>query len=227
MQPTISIVVPILNEGERLPQLLQMLERLHADEVILVDGGSTDGSDMLLSGSSFKWIRSAPGRAVQMNRGAEKCRSDILLFLHADTAITPSAVDAAKAVMNHAEVAAGRFDLSLSGRRAVFRLIESMINLRSRITKISSGDQAIFVRRQIFEALGGFPEQPLMEDIELSRRLKRAGRIACLRDKVTTSSRRWEGHGVVRTILLMWKLRFLYWLGAAPESLAQMYRHAR
>lgn len=121
----------------------------------------------------------------------------------------------------------GCFALRLSGSHPAFRIIEWFINVRSRLTRISTGDQCQFVRRDLFEVMGGFPEQPLMEDVEFARRLKRAGRIACLRDKVTTSSRRWEQHGILRTMLLMWKLRLLYWLGVAPERLAANYRDAR
>lgn len=204
-----------------------MLATLQADEVMLVDGGSSDGSDLLLSASSFKWIKSKPGRAIQMNAGAALCQSDILLFLHADTELTNASISSIKTAMEAPEIVGGRFDVRLSGDRPVFGLIAFMINIRSRLTGISTGDQCQFVRREVFETLGGFPEQPLMEDVEFSARLKRAGRTACLRDKVTTSSRRWEQHGVLKTILLMWKLRLYYWLGITPERLAAIYRDAR
>jgi len=225
--PTVAIIVPLLNESVRLTKLLEMLTALGADEVMLVDGGSTDGSDLLLSASSFKWIRSNPGRAVQMNNGAALCKSDILLFLHADTEMARTALDSVKNAMNRTEFVGGRFDVRLSGDRPIFGLIAFMINLRSRLTGISTGDQCQFVRREIFEELGGFTEQPLMEDIAFSKRLKRSGRIVCLRDKVTTSSRRWQQHGVIKTILLMWKLRLYYWLGITPDRLAAIYRDAR
>ncbi|MCF7820999.1 MAG: TIGR04283 family arsenosugar biosynthesis glycosyltransferase [Mariprofundaceae bacterium] len=224
---TIAVVVPLLNEAKSLPQLFQLLDGLDADEIILVDGGSTDGSDQLLAESGFQWINSLSGRAVQMNKGAGECVSDILLFIHADTDICSSHISAVKEAMRSADNVGGRFDVHLSGNRPAFRLIEWMINLRSRLTKISTGDQCQFVRRIVFESLGGFPEQPLMEDIELSKRLKQLGKIACLRDRVTTSSRRWEQFGIFRTILLMWKLRLLYWLGVPPQRLATMYRDAR
>jgi hypothetical protein len=129
--------------------------------------------------------------------------------------------------MADSEVVGGRFDLKLSGRHPMLRLIEQMINLRSRFTKISTGDQAMFVRRNVFESLGGFSDQPLMEDVEFSRRLKQRGKVACLYGRVTTSSRRWEQSGMFMTILLMWKLRFLYWAGVSPERLARIYRDAR
>ena len=227
MRPTVAVIVPTLNERERLPKLLEMLAGLSADEVILVDGRSTDDSDQLLAESGFQWIKSLSGRAVQMNRGAGECTSDILLFIHADTDICSSHISAVKEAMRSDNSVGGRFDVHLSGNHPAFRLIEWMINLRSRLTKISTGDQCQFVHRTVFESLGGFPEQPLMEDIEFSKRLKRLGAMACLRDKVTTSSRRWEQSGIVRTIVLMWKLRLLYWLGISPERLAAMYCDAR
>ena len=227
MQPSVAIVVPILNEGDRLPHLLYLLKCLHADEVILVDGGSRDGSDLLLSASSFKWIKSGQGRAVQMNCGASKCHSDILLFLHADTELERDGLERLREVMLQPDVVGGRFDLRLSGDHPAFRIIEWFINTRSRLNKISTGDQCQFVRREVFERLGGFPEQPLMEDVAFSKRLKELGKIACLRDKVTTSSRRWEQHGILKTVLLMWKLRLYYWLGVSPERLAAIYRDAR
>ena len=226
-RPTVAIIVPLLNESARLSKLLEMLAALGVDEVMLVDGGSTDGSDLLLSASSFKWIRSKPGRAMQMNSGAALCKSDVLLFLHADTEMTRPTLDAARSAMSRAEIVGGRFDVQLTGDRPVFGLIAFMINLRSRLTGISTGDQCQFVRREIFEQFGGFPEQPLMEDVAFSKRLKRVGRIVCLRDKVTTSSRRWEQHGALKTILLMWKLRLYYWLGISPKRLATIYRDAR
>ncbi len=226
--PSIAVIVPLLNERDRLPGLLQMLAGLHADEVVIVDGGSTDGTELLLAEAGLPWCRGRPGRAAQMNRGAEQCRSEILLFLHADTEITSIALQHLREVMSDPDrVVGGRFDVRLSGNAALFRIIEYFINLRSRLTKISTGDQGIFVRRDLFERVGGFPDQPLMEDIEFSKRLKREGRLACLRDKVTTSSRRWEKHGIIRTTMLMWKLRFLYWVGVTPERLARMYQYAR
>ncbi|NOR72397.1 MAG: glycosyltransferase [Mariprofundaceae bacterium] len=224
---TVAIVVPLLNEAKSLSQLFQLLDGLDADEIVQVDGGSEDGSLELLGKSPFRWLQSKKGRASQMNAGASICQSEMLLFLHADTEIDAAAIASARDAMADSEVVGGRFDLKLSGRHPMLRLIEQMINLRSRFTKISTGDQAMFVRRDVFEKLGGFSDQPLMEDIEFSRRLKQQGRVACLHDRVTTSSRRWEQSGMLRTILLMWKLRFLYWTGVSPERLATMYHHAR
>jgi rSAM/selenodomain-associated transferase 2 len=232
---TIAVVVPLFNEAERVPGLLKMLDGLNVDEVVLVDGGSQDGTLELLDHSlhpslqqsGFRWLQSKKGRAVQMNAGASICQSEIVLFLHADTEIDAAAIAATRDAMADSEVLGGRFDLKLSGRHPMLRLIEQMINLRSRFTKISSGDQTMFVRRDVFERLGGFPNQPLMEDIEFSKRLKQKGRVACLRDRVTTSSRRWEKFGMFKTILLMWKLRLLYWAGVSPERLIKVYRDAR
>jgi rSAM/selenodomain-associated transferase 2 len=224
---SIAVIVPVLNEVERLPGLLKMLNGLNVNEVVLVDGGSEDGSQKLLGQSEFRWLQSKKGRASQMNAGASICQSEILLFLHADTEVDAAAMASARDAMADSEVVGGRFDLKLSGRHPMLRLIEQMINLRSRFTKISTGDQAMFVRRKLFEKLGGFSDQPLMEDVEFSRRLKQQGRVACLHDRVTTSSRRWEQSGMLRTILLMWKLRFLYWTGVSPERLARIYRDAR
>jgi rSAM/selenodomain-associated transferase 2 len=224
---TIAVVVPILNEAKSLPELLQMLETLKADEVMMVDGGSTDGSDQLLISSRFKWIKSEPGRALQMNSGAGRCQSDVLLFLHADTEMPFDALTHLRDAMQNLNIVGGRFDVRLSGTRPAFRMIEWFINIRSRLTRISTGDQCQFVRRDIFELMNGFPNQPLMEDVEFSKRLKQRGRVACLRDKVTTSSRRWEQFGMIRTIVLMWKLRFLYWAGVSSERLARIYRDAR
>jgi len=224
---TVAVVVPLLNEGGRLPALLEMLASLDADEVVLVDGGSADGSSELLAASGLNWCTSRQGRAAQMNSGAAQCRSDILLFIHADTEIVSTHLSAVREAMNDEETVGGHFDLRLSGSHSAYRIIEWFINARSRLTRISTGDQCQFVRRKAFEAMDGFPEQSLMEDVEFSKRLKLAGRIACLHDKVTTSSRRWEQHGILRTVMLMWKLRILYWFGINPERLAAIYRDAR
>lgn len=224
---SIAVIVPLLNEKQRLPALIDMLKSLEADEVVLIDGGSGDGSDELLAASSLNWCTSRQGRAVQMNCGAAQSTSDILLFIHADTLVSSTHLSAVREAMKEESVVGGRFDLRLSGNHPSFRLIEWFINVRSRLSRINTGDQCQFIRRRAFERMGGFPEQPLMEDVEFSKRLKRAGRIACLREKVTTSSRRWEQNGILKTVLLMWKLRLSYWLGVSPERLATIYRDAR
>jgi len=223
----VGVVVPLLNEALILPQLLQYLGQCGADELVLVDGGSEDGSRQLLEHSGFRWLTSEPGRAAQMNAGAAACRSEIILFLHVDTKIASSHVKCIREAMHDVRVLGGRFDVRLSGKGAGLRLIEWFINLRSKLSRISTGDQAMFVRRDVFEAMGGFADMPLMEDIEFSQRLKRQGKIVCLSQTVRTSSRRWEQHGIARTVLLMWRLRLLFWLGIDAEKLAAMYRQTR
>ncbi len=224
---SIAIIIPVFNEAAVLPELTERLQAVGADELIFVDGGSYDESRRLLEYSGVRWLQSEPERATQMNAGAEGCISDILLFIHADTIIGYSNISVVRETMKDDSYVGGRFDVRLSGNNIAFRMIEWLINMRSRLTGISTGDQCQFVRRSVFEQMGGFPEQPLMEDIEFSRRLKRQGRIACLNETVITSSRRWEQHGIVATVWLMWKLRFLYCFGVSPEKLAQMYRQAR
>ncbi|TLS66152.1 glycosyltransferase [Mariprofundus erugo] len=227
IEPSIAVVVPLLNERTVLPALLEHLSTLGADELIIVDGGSTDGSCDFLAASGVCWITSAAGRSTQMNAGSALCTSDILLFIHADTVIDSGHIMAVRKAIAAPDIVGGRFDLHLSGSHPFFRIIERMINLRSRLSGISTGDQCMFVRRAVFEQLGGFAAIPLMEDIDLSRRLKRTGRIACLRTQVITSSRRWEQHGIFTTMVRMWWLRLLFWSGVPADRLAQMYRQAR
>lgn len=219
--------MPVLNEARALAEALPKLTSLPVEELVFVDGGSSDESRRMLSEAGIVWLASEQGRALQMNAGAAICRSDLLLFLHADTLIDSSHIRAVRQAMEDADVVGGRFDISISGDDSLFPLIARLVNLRSRISCISTGDQGMFVRRAVFRRLGGFPEQPLMEDIELSKQLKRQGGIACLRKTVSTSGRRWQSHGVIRTILLMWRLRLLYWLGVPVEKLAHQYREAR
>lgn len=220
----ISIIIPALNEAEGIVATLQPLQALRqrGHEVILADGGSTD-TTVLLAGPWVDQITHSPcGRALQMNTGAQTAHGQILLFLHADTQL-PSDADRLllEAVQTHRW---GRFDVRLSGTRIGLRVIEWLMNWRSRLSGITTGDQAIFVRRDAFQQVGGFPAIPLMEDIALSRALKKLGRPRCLRARVTTSSRRWEQHGLIRTVLLMWRLRLAYWLGVDPARLAKQYR---
>jgi len=224
-ESTIAIVVPVLNEAALLPSNIERIRASSADEVIYVDGGSVDGTQDLLIGAGVKWFLSPPGRARQMNCGAAQCSSDIINFIHVDTVIFSDHIEAVRQAMRDEAIAGGRLDVRLSGTHPMFRIIESMINLRSRLTKVSTGDQAMFVRRTVFERLGGFPDQALLEDVEMSLRLRRIGRIACLRQQVETSSRRWEQYGIMRTVLLMWWLRFRYWLGADPADLKRLYNN--
>ena len=221
----LSVVIPALNEGGTLHACLGQLAELraHDHEVIVVDGGSTDGTPTLALGLADRVLTSPRGRAAQMNTGASSARGDVLLFLHADTSL-PTRADQHVASAFSGGRRWGRFDVRLSGRSPILRLVEWMMNLRSRVTGIATGDQALFVERRLFERVGGYPPIPLMEDIALSRLLKAAGgRPACVRPPVVTSSRRWERDGAARTIWLMWRLRAAYALGADPASLAAIY----
>ncbi|ADC71175.1 glycosyl transferase family 2 [Thioalkalivibrio sp. K90mix] len=226
--PFLSVIIPVLNEAESLPPLLDTLGEILDCEVIVVDGGSTDGTVQQAGQCGVSVLSSAPGRARQMNAGAERARGEALWFLHADTTFPDGAgvaVHALRDAVARDDRAWGRFDVRLSGGRGIFALIAAMMNLRSRLSGIATGDQGIFITRSAFDAVGGWPDQPLMEDIELSRRLKRSvGRPRCLRTWLVTSSRRWERQGAWRTIWLMWRLRLAYWLGANPDGLARLYR---
>lgn len=220
----LSIVLPVLDEAATIAAQLAALQPLRAEgvELVVVDGGSGDGTPELARPCADQVIASAQGRAVQMNAGARASRGAWLLFLHADTRLPPDAGRLiARAVAGGARW--GRFDVRIDGAHPLLRLVERLMNWRSRLTGIATGDQAIFVRREDFEALGGYREQPLMEDIALSTALKRLAPPACLRARVVTSGRRWEKHGVLRTILLMWRLRAAYRFGADPQALAIRY----
>lgn len=220
----LSIVIPCLDEAAGILATLQSLQplRRNGHEVIIVDAGG-DGTREIAGPFADRVLRAPRGRAVQMNRGATVATGDVLLFLHADTQLPPSAERSISEGLAASGRAWGRFDVRLSGRQPTLRVVEALINWRSRLTGIATGDQAIFVTCGRFAGIGGFPEIPLMEDVALSRALKRWGPPLCLRDRVTTSSRRWERHGVVRTVLLMWWLRLRYWLGADPADLARSY----
>ena len=225
MKPALSIVIPALNEAAGIEATLRALQPLRARgvELVLADGGSGDGT-AALARTWVDVVADAPrGRALQMNAGAALARAEVLLFLHADTRLPPLAdVLVLQAVATGA--CWGRFDVRIEGRPWVLRVVATLMNLRSRASGIATGDQAIFVTREAFDRVGGFPAQPLMEDVEISRRLKRLGRPACLSAKVCTSGRRWEQRGVWRTILLMWQLRWRYWRGESAARLAEAYR---
>lgn len=224
--PRLSIIVPMLNEASALGDLLANLlpYQRKGCEVILVDGGSQDGSPHLARCAGFTVLDSPRGRARQMNKGAAAATGQVLLFLHADTRL-PKEADAliAQAMQDFGRVW-GRFDVRITGRPLMLKVIASMINQRSRLSGIATGDQAMFVCAESFAQVGGFPDQPLMEDVELSRRLKRLSRPACITARVITSGRRWESRGVWRTIFLMWRLRLAYWLGTTPDQLAKAYQ---
>jgi len=222
----LSIVVPTLNEAPGIVVHLTALQPLRdrGHEVIVADGGSSDGTPALARPLADRVIASSRGRALQMNAGAVVACGDVLLFLHADTRLP----DGADALIDGALAGSGcfwgRFDIRIDGRHPMLPVIACMMNQRSRVTGIATGDQALFMTRSAFERVGGFPAIALMEDITLSRRLRTVSRPACLRARVTTSGRRWEKQGVGRTILLMWRLRLAYFFGAEPARLAQRYR---
>ena len=225
----VSIIIPVLNEAPRLPALLAHLAPLRdRAEVIVVDGGSADGSGEAARALGWPRLVEAPrGRGRQMNAGAAAAGGEVLLFLHADARLPAGALEDIRAALADARVVGGRFDVRLDGPRPIYRAVEALMNLRSRWTGIWTGDQAIFVRRTVFERLHGYADIPLMEDVEFSRRLKRAGRGACLRSRVLASARKWEREGPLRTIALMWALRFLYMLGASPAGLHRLYYYRR
>lgn len=220
----LSIIVPALNEAEGITVCLKALQpfRVRGHEVILVDGGSADGTVSAALGLVDNLLVSTPGRALQMNRGAKVATGNILLFLHADTCLPEAADVLVETVLKDAE-GWGRFDVRLTGNSPAFRIIEFCINARSRITAIATGDQSIFVSASLFKKAGGFPDLPLMEDIEFSKRMRRISAPRCLHDRVITSSRRWERNGIVRTILKMWNLRLRYALGADAARLVRDY----
>jgi rSAM/selenodomain-associated transferase 2 len=223
--PLLSIVMPTLNEAPAIAGVLASLQplRRHGHELVVVDGGSTDGTAALARPLADAVLSAARGRAAQMNAGAAAARGQVLLFLHADTRLPPRA-DALVLQALAEGHAWGRFDVRIDGRPRLLRVVAALMNLRSRLTGIATGDQAMFVTRDAFQRVGGFPVQPLMEDIELSRRLRRIGRPACLRERVCTSGRRWEQRGVWRTVFLMWRLRWRYWRGESAARLAEDYR---
>jgi len=214
-------VVPVLNEAAGIRAALEALAPLRAagHEVIVVDGGSADGTPELARALCDRFLTATRGRASQMNVGAQVATGDALVFLHSDTCFPP---DASSAILLATKTHLwGRFDVEIEGEHTFLRVIAWSMNLRSRLTGIATGDQAIFVRRDAFP---GFEDIPLMEDIALSKTMKRRGAPACLRSRVRTSGRRWEARGVLRTVLLMWRLRLAYALGADPARLAEKYR---
>ncbi len=228
MNPRLAIVAPVLDEAATLAPWLHALQPLRRRGValVIVDGGSRDATADIARARADVVLQAPRGRAAQMNAGAAAAHADVLLFLHADTRL-PEGADALVLAALARGRGWGRFDVRIDTRRPLLRLVAWAMNTRSRLTGIATGDQALFVRRDLFDAVGGFPEIPLMEDIALSRALKRHGRPACLRARVVTSARRWERHGAWTTILLMWRLRAAYFLGADPARLALRYGYGR
>jgi rSAM/selenodomain-associated transferase 2 len=221
----LSIIVPVLNEGESIADPLDALADLRAlgVEVIVVDGGSRDATVPRARARADRVISAPRGRALQMNAGAEKACGDVLLFLHADSRLPGDADHIVLDGIARSGRAWGRFDVKIDGDSPLLVAVAWLMNIRSRLTGIATGDQAIFVRRDAFHSVGGFPAIPLMEDIALSKRLKRASRPLCLRACAVTSGRRWDKNGVASTVLLMWRLRLAYFFGADPKALARQY----
>jgi len=221
----LSIIIPMLNEAGQLPDLFAHLLPFQRAgcEIVFADGGSTDGSAKLADVMGFKVVQTERGRARQMNEGAAVAQGNVLLFLHADTRLPAGAMQQIAHALTGPK-SWGRFDVCIKGRPFMLRLIGWLMNLRSRLSGIATGDQAIFMRRIVFERLRGYPDQPLMEDVEMCKRLKTFSRPACVSNCVTTSGRRWETRGVWRTILLMWRLRWSYWRGTDAAELARLYR---
>jgi rSAM/selenodomain-associated transferase 2 len=223
--PTLSIIMPVLNESGGIEAVVRALApcRARGVEVIVADGGSHDGTADLARPLADRVIVSPRGRADQMNAGAGVARGDVLLFLHADTHLPENADRLLLDGLAHSGCVWGRFDVRIDGGLA---LVALMMNLRSRVTGIATGDQAMFMTRDAFARAGGFPSIALMEDIALSARLKRVSRPLALRARVTTSGRRWRQYGMLRTVLLMWRLRLAFFLGADPQRLARDYGYA-
>jgi rSAM/selenodomain-associated transferase 2 len=223
---SLSVVIPALDEETALPRALGAARQQGVVELLVVDGGSRDDTLGVARQLADRVLVAPRGRAAQMNAGAAVARGDVVLFLHADTLLPPGYPERVAGALATGAIG-GRFDLRLDAPGLVYRGLERLISLRSRLTGVATGDQAIFVRRDVFERLGGYPPVPLMEDIALCRRLKRAGRLVPLRDRVVTSARRWQQHGVARTVLLMWALRAGYYAGLSPDRLARLYADAR
>ncbi len=222
----ISVIIPALDEALALPQTLRAVTGLQCSkpiELIVADGGSQDGTATLAQQLGARVVSGASGRARQLNLGAAAASGDVLLFLHADTLLPADGLLQVEAAVSKGALW-GRFDVRIQGRPWMLRIVAFMMNQRSRLTGIATGDQALFMTRAAFDTVKGYPDLALMEDIEISRRLKRLCSPACLHGPAITSGRRWETRGVWRTILLMWRLRWAYWRGTAPDQLAQRYR---
>lgn len=224
----ISVIVPVLNEAAAIAATLEALRHgAPGAEIIVVDGGSADSTKAVAAPRCDLLIDAPRGRARQLNAGAARASGQALAFVHADTIVPACFGGDIKRALADQRVVGGRFDLELDDPRVGYRIVGWLISLRSRLSRTATGDQAIFARHLIFDRLGGFPEIELCEDLEFSRRLKRAGRVACLHSRVTTSARRWREQGLVRTVLRMWTIRLLYLLGVSPARLSRYYAGAR
>jgi len=231
---SVSVILPALNEEDAIPAAIRSARGAGADEVIVVDGGSADRTVETARPLADKVLCNPPGRAAQMNAGARASSGDILLFLHADTVLPPESIDEVRAAVRQEGSVGGAFSVRLSVstsasayRRAILKITGRMIGVRSALFKAYTGDQGIFARREAFEAAGGFPEVPLMEDVEFSRRLARIGKTCLLPARITSSGRRWEASGPLRTILLMWGIRLAHRLGMSPARCAEIYGWSR
>jgi rSAM/selenodomain-associated transferase 2 len=222
-----SIILPTLNEEKIISSCLSKLQHLRTKcEIIIADGGSVDNTLLLAESLADKIVSSEKGRGVQMNNGARQAMGEVLLFLHVDTILPDNAFQEIKHAINHSRQW-GRFNIRFSGSHFMFRVIAQMMNWRSSLTGIATGDQVIFVTRTAFFAAGQYPDIKLMEDIALCKALKSISPPVCLKTEVTSSSRRWEKNGIFRTIVLMWTLRLLYFFNADPELLAHLYNRGR
>ncbi|MEQ1638727.1 MAG: TIGR04283 family arsenosugar biosynthesis glycosyltransferase [Methylococcales bacterium] len=220
----ISIIIPTLNEAATLADYLLALQPYRPScEIIVVDGGSQDTTINIASRYADQVIIAEAGRANQMNVGAQQAQGDILLFLHADTLLPEQALDLIQQALS-TKRQWGRFDIELKGAHRLLPVIAMMMNWRSRITGIATGDQGIFVTHSAFQTVNQYTNQALMEDIDLCKKLNRLSPPVCLNAKVISSVRRWEQFGIIKTILLMWSLRLRYFFGASTETLAQLYR---
>lgn len=225
-KPALSVVVPVLNEAAGLASIIENLgahcrSSIHHIEVFFVDGGSDDDSVAIITGYGYSCISSDKGRAKQMNAGAAQANADCFLFLHADSELPGGGLD--EVIHTLRDHQWGRFDIRVSGNAKMFVVISFFINWRSRLTGIATGDQGIFVRKSLFKNVGGFADQPLMEDIHISEKLGKVSAPRCLRSRITTSGRRWQQKGIWKTIFLMWWLRLMYWFGVSPLKLAKRY----
>jgi rSAM/selenodomain-associated transferase 2 len=223
----ISVIVPVLDEEKSIQATLHSLICLAPHEIIVVDGGSRDRTHAICGQFPIKLFSADRGRARQMNHGASRASGDVLLFLHADTRLPASALRDIATALSDSLYLGGRFDVELEGAHWMLKIIGALINYRSRVTQVGTGDQALFVRRDVFERIGGFQDIPLMEDIAFCRALKRIGGVACLRSHVITSARRWERDGVWRTIFKMWSLKVCYLAGVSPMRLKRFYADTR
>jgi rSAM/selenodomain-associated transferase 2 len=218
-----SIIIPTMNEAQTITNCLTPLQSLRkAGELIVVDGGSEDNTMALAKPLADKLIPSATGRAIQMNNGAAHANGEVLIFLHADTSLPDAGVELiSQAITDKRQW--GRFDIKLKGSHLMLTVVAWFMNCRSRLTGVATGDQAIFITKSLFESVGRYPAIPLMEDVALCKILKKMSPPLCLKAKVTSSGRRWEKFGVIKTILLMWNLRLRYYFGTDPRLLAVLY----